>query len=79
MGKEITADAILASACLPTLYQAIVIDDPETGRREAYWDGGYTGNPALYPLHYRTQATDIVIVHINPLYREELPARPRRS
>jgi NTE family protein len=73
MGDEITADAILASACLPTLYQAIEIDDPRTGRREAYWDGGYTGNPALYPLHYRTRASDIVIVHINPLYREELP------
>jgi NTE family protein len=73
MGAEITTDAVLASACLPTLYQAIEIDDPRTGRREAYWDGGYMGNPALYPLHYRTRATDIVIVHINPLYREELP------
>ena len=73
VGREITADAILASACLPTLYQAIEIDDPKTGRREAYWDGGYTGNPALYPLFYRTKATDIVIVHINPLYRDELP------
>jgi NTE family protein len=72
-GKEITTDAVLASACLPTLYQAIEIDDPKTGRREAYWDGGYMGNPALYPLFYRTRATDIVIVHINPLYREELP------
>ena len=72
-GDEITADAILASACLPTLYQAIEIDDPKTGRREAYWDGGYTGNPALYPLFYRTKAPDIVIIHINPLYREELP------
>ena len=73
VGREITADAILASACLPTLYQAIEIDDPKTGRREAYWDGGYTGNPALYPLFYRTKAADIVIVHINPLYRDELP------
>ena len=72
-GSEITTDAILASACLPTLYQAIEIDDPKTGRREAYWDGGYMGNPALYPLHYHTRAPDIVIVHINPLYREELP------
>lgn len=71
--EEITADAILASACLPTLYQAIEIDDPKTGRREAYWDGGYTGNPALYPLFYQTQATDIILVHINPLYREDLP------
>jgi NTE family protein len=73
VGDEITADAILASACLPTLYQAIEIDDPRTGRREAYWDGGYTGNPALYPLFYRTRTADIVIVHINPLYRDELP------
>ena len=72
-GREITVDAILASACLPTLYQAIEIDDPRTGRREAYWDGGYTGNPALYPLFYRTRTPDILIIHINPLYREELP------
>ena len=72
-GKEVTTDAILASACLPTIYQAIEIDDPKTGRREAYWDGGYVGNPALYPLFYRTKAPDIVIVHINPLHREELP------
>lgn len=72
-GEEITTDAILASACLPTLYRAIEIDDPKTGRREAYWDGGYMGNPALYPLHYHTRSNDIVIVHINPLYREVLP------
>ena len=73
VGAEITADAILASACLPTLYQAIEIDDPKTGRREAYWDGGYTGNPALYPLFYHTRTPDLLIVHINPLHREELP------
>jgi NTE family protein len=72
-GDEITTDAILASACLPTLFQAVEIDDPRTGRREAYWDGGYMGNPALWPLFYRTKTADIVIVHINPLYREELP------
>jgi NTE family protein len=72
-GDEITTDAILASACLPTLYQAIEIDDPRTGRREAYWDGGYMGNPALYPLFYRTDCADILIVHINPLEREDIP------
>jgi NTE family protein len=72
-GAEITTDAILASACLPTLYQAVEIDDPATGRREAYWDGGYMGNPALYPLHYATRSHDIVIIHVNPLHREELP------
>ncbi len=72
-GAGITTDAILASACLPTLYQAVEIEDPATGRLEAYWDGGYIGNPALYPLFYRTESRDIVIVHINPIYREELP------
>ncbi|PZQ49370.1 MAG: patatin [Rhodovulum sulfidophilum] len=72
-GADVTTEAILASACLPTLYQAIEIDDPKTGRREAYWDGGYVGNPALYPLFYDTKTPDIVIIHINPLYREELP------
>jgi NTE family protein len=72
-GDEITPDTILASACLPTLYQAVEIPDPETGVLEAYWDGGYMGNPALYPLIYRTDATDTIIVHINPLRRDELP------
>jgi NTE family protein len=72
-GKDITADALLASACLPTLFQAIRIQDPRTGRLEAYWDGGYMGNPALYPLFYHTQSTDILIVHINPIERDELP------
>lgn len=65
-GTGITADAILASACLPTLYKAVEIDG------EAYWDGGYMGNPALFPL-FASDAPDIVIVHINPIERTELP------
>jgi NTE family protein len=72
-GDDITPDAILASACLPTLYQAIEIEDSETGALEAYWDGGYSGNPALYPLFYGTEALDVMIVHINPIRRDELP------
>jgi NTE family protein len=72
-GKEITPDALLASACLPTLFQAVEIPDERTGRTEAYWDGGYMGNPALYPLFYHTRAEDILIVHINPIEREDLP------
>lgn len=72
-GDEISTDTILASACIPTLYQAIEIDDPKTGRREAYWDGGYMGNPALWPLFYHTGSSDIIIVHINPIRREEIP------
>ncbi len=72
-GDEITPDAILASACLPTLFRAVEIPDPATMRVEAYWDGGYTGNPALFPLYAAELPADIVIVNINPLYREELP------
>ncbi len=72
-GDEITTDAVLASACLPTVFQAVEIDDPATGRREAYWDGGYSGNPALFPLFSPALPDDIVVVNINPLIREELP------
>lgn len=72
-GEEISTDAILASACLPTLFQAIEIPDRQTGQMEAYWDGGYIGNPALFPLFYETVARDVIIVHINPIERPEVP------
>jgi NTE family protein len=65
--QEMTVDMVLASACLPFIFQAVEIDG------EAYWDGGYMGNPALFPLVDDCQSQDIVIVQINPLYREELP------
>ncbi len=71
--QEISTDVILASACLPQLYQAIEIPDPETGELEAYWDGGFMGNPALFPLFYETKTSDILLVHINPMRREEIP------
>jgi NTE family protein len=61
------ADAIMASACLPQLYQAVVIDG------ERYWDGGFSGNPALYPLIYRTACSDMLLVQINPIEHEDLP------
>lgn len=70
---EIGTDVILASACLPEVFRAVEIDDPATGRREAYWDGGYAGNPALFPLFAPELPDDIVIVSINPLMREALP------
>lgn len=70
---EITTDSLLASACLPTVFQAVEIDDPQTGRKEAYWDGGYTGNPALHPLFDQTLPDDIVIVNINPMVRDSVP------
>jgi NTE family protein len=66
-GKEISVAAVMASACLPTMFHAVEIDG------EAYWDGGYMGNPALFPLIYNCNSTDIVIVHINPLFRNEVP------
>ncbi len=72
-GKDVTTGAILASACLPTVFEAVEITDPVTGTTEAYWDGGYTGNPALFPLFQPDLPGDILIVNINPLYREDLP------
>lgn len=75
-GPEIGVDAILASACLPTVFRAVEIDDPATGRREAYWDGGYSGNPALFPLFGPDLPRDIVVVGINPLRREAVPRSP---
>ena len=75
--EEISTDAILASACLPTMFQAVELDDPKTGRREAFWDGGYTGNPALFPLFPDRFPDDIVVVNINPLERFDLPTSPQ--
>lgn len=65
--KDISLDVIMASACLPYLYKAVEIDG------EAYWDGGFTGNPAIYPLIYRAGIEDVLIVQINPLYVKEVP------
>ncbi len=64
---EVTLDAVMASGCLPFLFHAVEVEG------EAYWDGGYMGNPAIYPLIYHCDSHDVVIVHINPLYREEVP------
>src|SRR5579872_3966670 len=65
--KEITPDVLLASACLPTMFQAIEIDgDP-------YWDGGYAGNPTLTPLIRESDAHDPILVQINPRERMEPP------
>ncbi len=68
--REISADALLASACMPQLFKAVEIDG------EAYWDGGFMGNPALYPLFYHADSRDIIIVHVNPVRREQVPRTP---
>jgi NTE family protein len=67
--EALTLDALMASACLPFVFQAVEIDG------EPYWDGGYTGNPALYPLIYNTDLSDIMLVRINPLRRDDNPTR----
>jgi NTE family protein len=65
--EKITADMVMASACLPQLFRAVEIDG------ESYWDGGYMGNPVLYPLFYYTETADVLIVHINPIERARPP------
>ena len=67
---EVTPDVMLASACLPTLFQAVEIEG------EAYWDGGYAGNPTLTPLVRECDASDTIIVPINPIER---PGTPRTA
>jgi len=77
-GAEISPEALMASACLPTVFKAIEIFDPSTDRVEAFWDGGYTGNPALFPLFTNATPDDIVIININPLERDQLPVTPKQ-
>lgn len=76
-GPEITPQVILASACLPTVFRAVKARDPVTLTDEFYWDGGFTGNPALFPLYKQSLPDDIIIININPLEREELPHSPQ--
>jgi len=64
---EVTADVVLASACVPYVFHAVEIDG------EHYWDGGYMGNPAIFPLIYECDSQDVLIVHINPIHRPEIP------
>jgi NTE family protein len=68
---ELSVDTIMASACLPFMFQAVEIDG------EAYWDGGFTGNPALHPLVEDKATRDLVVVQINPIVREKLPRTGR--
>jgi NTE family protein len=68
---ELNADMVLASACLPLVFQAVEIDG------EAYWDGGYAGNPALLPLINDTDSDDLLLIQINPNRRDTVPTRAR--
>jgi NTE family protein len=65
--EKVTAEVIMASACLPMVFQAVEIDGIP------YWDGGYMGNPAIFPFFRSTHTDDVVIVAINPLERDMTP------
>lgn len=64
---EMSADALLASACLPTIHRTIYIDD------QPYWDGGYSANPAIFPLCYQCESPDILLILLTPLRYTETP------
>ncbi len=65
--KELTPDMVMASACLPLMFQAVEIDGVP------YWDGGYMGNPSLFPFNSHSESSDIVVVQINPIERKGAP------
>lgn len=69
---EITPEVILASACLPHIFKAVEIGG------EYYWDGGYTGNPSLFPFFYHVKCQDILVLHINPIERPAPPTMPEQ-
>jgi NTE family protein len=69
--REITAEVVMASACLPLLFRAVEIDG------NAYWDGGYSANPPILPLRQSQRVEDVLIVQINPLDRRKLPITAR--
>ncbi len=68
---ELTADTVMASACLPFMFQAVEIEGVP------YWDGGYMGNPVLFPFYAHCSSSDVVIVQINPMLREGTPRSAR--
>jgi NTE family protein len=68
---EITLDVVMASACLPSMFKAVEIDGVP------YWDGGYMGNPAIFPFIDHSPSSDILIVQINPMARPGMPRRAR--
>ncbi|WP_108662370.1 patatin-like phospholipase family protein [Acuticoccus kandeliae] len=70
-GAEVTVDALLASACIPQVFGPVFIDGVP------YWDGGFMGNPPLFPLFYETDTSDCILVQINPIERHETPVSAR--
>jgi NTE family protein len=66
-GQELSKEAVLASACVPSIFQAIEVDG------EMYWDGGFIGNPAIYPLIYNCDTPDILTIQIRRVYDPTVP------
>lgn len=64
---ELSVDTMLATACLPTIHNAVLVEG------EYYWDGGFIGNPVIYPLIYECETPDIMILKLNPTHRRKLP------
>jgi len=71
VNDEINADSVMASCCLPEIYHTVEING------EAYWDGGYMGNPPLYPLFYETECEDVLLIEVNPVERDDFPRTVR--
>jgi NTE family protein len=65
--KGLSTEALLATACLPTLFNAVMV------KGEYYWDGGFIGNPVIYPLIYDCETPDIMLIKLNPTHRTKLP------
>jgi NTE family protein len=65
--EELSIDALLASACLPNVHEAVVIEG------EAYWDGGFRGNPPIWPFIHNSESADVVIVEVDPPFRDGVP------
>lgn len=70
-GADVTVDSVMASACLPHLFQAVVIDDVP------YWDGGFAGNPVLFPFHNSCSTSDLLLIQTSPIARESTPSSAR--
>lgn len=69
--KDLKVEALLATACLPTIHSAVEVDG------EYYWDGGFIGNPVFFPLIYNCESPDIIMIQLNPTVREHLPKTAR--
>ncbi len=65
--RTILLDAVLASACIPSMFQAVEIDG------EYFWDGGYMGNPPIFPLIYHCTTPDVLLIMVNPIHIEQVP------